>query len=205
MLMNGVNLLPGYRVHARRVSVRVRLWIGVCACWGLVLAGAHVSLHAMQDDDAASLADQITHADAAIKNLEKQTAAGRSSLAEAGATLRARKAVGDQPDWGLLLATIAARLDQQAVLGGCGLEPAEGVPAGRRAPRAMIRPGSYTLSLSGLARTQDAATAIAISLERTGLFERVSLLEAKRATFHGDDAVSFRLECALVDPAAEVQ
>jgi Tfp pilus assembly protein PilN len=179
--------------------------LAVAACWAVVLFAAHIWVNAAWTDDSSELVAQIERADAQIKDLERQSAAARAALTEAQATLRARKAVQDQPDWGLLLATLASRLDQRAVLSGCSLEPA-GENAARRDPvKTMIRPSRYTLALTGLTRTQDAATALAIALEGTGIFERVSLLEARRAGFRGEDAVSFRLECALADPAAEVQ
>lgn len=209
--MTAVNLIPQRRLHARRMRMRVRLWAGVTAAWAAALVIAHVWAGAAWEDDSPALVAAIAKADAEIQELERSTAAGRVALAEAQATLRARKAVGDQPDWGLLLATLAARLDQQAVLSACILEPAgaqvtgRGSAAAADAQRRMIRPSHYKLTLTGLTRKQDTASAIAIALERTKLFDHVTLLEARRSGFLGEEAVTFRLECALVDPAAEVQ
>jgi hypothetical protein len=205
--MTVVNLIPASRLHKRTLRARRRMWGAISAAWACALVAAHVWVNAAWTDDSETLAAEIARAETEIKGLDSQDALGRAALAEAQATLRARRAVQDQPDWGLLLAALASRLDQRAVLSSCTLEPARedrSSPQGQ-SHKTMIRPGRYTLALTGLTRTQDAATAIAIALEGTGLFERVSLLEARRAGFRGEDAVNFRLECALVDPAAEVQ
>lgn len=207
--MMSINLIPAYRIHARRMRLRLRIWTGVVGACTLMLAVAHVWVIAAWHDDSDEIRTSIRETDSEIQELERATAASRAALAEAQATLRARRAVSDQPDWGLLLVALSARLDQQAVLSGCILEPAgqagQGSAQRNDAQQKLIRPSKYTLSLTGLTRTQDAASSIAIALEQTGLFEYVTLLEARRAGFKGEEAVTFRLECALADPAAEVQ
>jgi hypothetical protein len=206
--MTVVNLVPARRLEARRCRARLRLWCCIALLWCTALAGANLWASAAWLDDTEEVVASIKRTDAEILELERASITASAAIAEAHATLRARRAVGDQPDWGLLLATLAARTDQQGVFSSCILEPEGSMPggdAGREASRKMIRPSRYTLGLTGLTRTQDAASNIAIALERTGIFEHVTLLEARRAAFLGQEVVSFRLECALVDPAAEVQ
>jgi Tfp pilus assembly protein PilN len=204
--VHAVNLLPGYRILRRRVRNRIRIWAAVLSGWIIVLVASHSGIRFAWHDDSEELQAAILQADAEIMEVERLRAARTLAITEAQATLRARRAVSDQPDWGLLLATLASRMDQRGVLSTCLLEPAK-VEMPRNTPdsgQRQIRPSRYTLSLSGLVRTQDSASAIAIALERTGLFERVTLKETRRSAFRGDEAVNFSLECAMADPAAEV-
>lgn len=55
----------------------------------------------------------------------------------------------------------------------------------------------YTLTLSGMGRSQAAISQYVLRLENTGLFDRVTLIESKLAPFGGGEAVSFRIGCTL--------
>jgi hypothetical protein len=50
-----------------------------------------------------------------------------------------------------------------------------------------------------MAKTQDAASGVALGLKKLGLFEGVSMVEARRTTFMSKDAVAFRIDCLIAD------
>ncbi len=58
------------------------------------------------------------------------------------------------------------------------------------------------LSISGLGRSQPAVSQFVLRLEAMHLFARVTLLDTNRETFLGGEALGFRIDCSLDDPAA---
>ena len=57
------------------------------------------------------------------------------------------------------------------------------------------------LGLSGLGLSQAAVSQFVLKLERTGLFARVALIDTSRAALDRTDAIAFRIECSLDEPA----
>ena len=73
-----------------------------------------------------------------------------------------------------------------AVLSAFQLEPAasSGPDTAKSAPSPTGRPTHYRLTLSGLARTQEAVSRLAVDLGGIRLFDGVTLAESRRSTFH---------------------
>ena len=206
--MNGVNLIPASRRRARAGRIQVRLWSAATIMCGVALAAAHGSLWSAWragHGDLAADADKLVKEIAAAQKQEKMR---QAEVQEAKAAADAAREVSDQPDWGVLLSFVAGRLGPEVALDSFRLEPAKRVEAAaapaikapavkppQQAPPA--RAGRYTLVLTGMARTQDAASDVAIKLKQTDLFEGVSLVETRRTGFMGGEAVAFRIECAI--------
>lgn len=201
-----INLIPQSRRQARRTTARVTLWGAVLpVCCGLMLAAYLVQRFAATPDVRA-VEDALADVQAKIKDDSKKIAKLAAEVREAKSRLSANRAVGEQPDWSLLLALLTDRLGNEAALTSLKLEPivlaAKGKGEAEAAPGGG-RPERLKLTISGVARSQAAASRFVLGLEDTPAFESVNLVEAKRTT--GDDGggtVAFQIACQLTDPGA---
>ena len=181
--MRGVNLIPAPRLQAQRRMTRLCRWGAACGVYGAVIVCAaavgqmtssqgHVALEAQ----AAELHRQTQEDLEAVKRI-------RPELAATTAALQVAQRVGEQPDWSLLLALVADRLGDDAVLSSCRIHPA---------------PKGYRLSLTGLARSHAAVLGCIQSLEATGICASVTLLETHQEPFGTGEAVVFAMEAMLL-------
>lgn len=197
--MGGVNLVPAHRRIARRRARRVRLWCAVCAVYTLALTGAFGGASAAGRYDANEAEHRLREAEADVEQRRRQIITLVAEAERARRTIEANRGVGDQPDWSVLLSLVATILGDDAALRRCALEPT-GTERNRRGqPRPEQRPKGYTLRLVGLAQAQRTVSDIAIRLEQTGLFQKVELLESRRETLRGGDAIVFTIECVLTE------
>ena len=93
--------------------------------------------------------------------------------------------------------TDAAR---QIVLSSCELTPISEVAAptgGSLTQNLAATQPRYTLALSGVGRSQAAISHYVLRLEQTGLFNRVTLIESRKAPFARGEAITFRIGCTL--------
>lgn len=200
--MSGINLIPAHRIRQRQAVTRVRRWAMVAPGCGALLLAAILINAASWDTNTATAAAALSEVEQKIKEADASIVRQKRELREQQAVLRANRAVGEQPDWGLLLALLASRLGDDAVLSGCSVEPAAPDP-GAKAPikSEAGRPSKLRLTIKGQSRTQEAASRFVIDLERTGVFDRVTLVETKRSEPPFED-VSFEVLCALSDSGA---
>lgn len=205
--MNGVNLVPIRRQQARQRGARIRMWMVIAPVVASVLTGVYGWLRASWATGSSNIAAEITKLDALSLSTETEITALRLRIAELKPRLLAARAVGNQPDWGVLLALLATKLRDDAILSSCTLTPvapeAQPAPPGGKPAGDWGRPERFTLSLAGFARTQESFGTFVSALEGAGLFERVRIAESKRGSVAGTDAVSFRVECLLSDPITE--
>jgi hypothetical protein len=195
--VNGVNLIPAARRSARARARQARIWAGVTVTCVVALGLAHLALwnawRPSSDDPSAEL-ERLTAAVTAAERLDHAT---RDKLREAKSAAAASKEMSDQPDWGVLMTFIAGKLGDDAALDTVRLGlPA--LPAAAKGGKPPALHGRRSLTLTGLARTQEAASRIAIELRQSDLFDDVALAETRRTDFMSSKAVSFRIECALV-------
>jgi hypothetical protein len=206
--MTPVNLIPASRMAARRRAARVKAWSTVVPAVASMLMAGYGWLRAAWATDASSLSRDLSTADSSMQSINTEMTRLRGDIARTQMTIRANNAVGRQPDWGLLLLMIASKVRAGLVLTSCSLEPAT-MPTEASAPApAGGRPGHFKLVLTGMGQDQRAVADFVASLDsRTPepLFEQVLLLESRRRPFSGREAMSFRIECALSDAAAEVK
>lgn len=89
---------------------------------------------------------------------------------------------------------------KQIVLSSCELTPIAEVaaPAGASIAQnlAATQP-RYALALSGAGRSQAAISQYVLRLEQTGLFNRVTLIESRKAPFARGEAITFRIGCTM--------
>ena len=114
------------------------------------------------------------------------------------ARLASGRAVGEQPDWSLLLAMLSSALGDETVLRSVRLQaPPEAAPGGTTGAGSARTLRPITLDLSGLGRTQQIVSEFVLRLEHTPLFKTVRLVDTRRELFLNDHAVVFRIECVL--------
>ena len=89
---------------------------------------------------------------------------------------------------------------KQIVLSSCELTPIAEVaaPTGASVSQnlAATQP-RYTLALSGMGRSQAVISQYVLRLEQTGLFNRVTLIESRKAPFARGEAITFRIGCTM--------
>jgi hypothetical protein len=137
----------------------------------------------------------------AIEKLEKR-------LARARAKLSANESVGNQPDWGLMLALVGEKTGPYVVLRRCDLLPiGQTDEKGREKPvdlatlapqRAGGLEGGYRLALEGVGRDQTAVWRFVLGLEKLGLFDEVKMVNSQGEPFNGERAVAFQVSCELL-------
>jgi hypothetical protein len=134
-------------------------------------------------------------ADMTAKTQEARSTAERlhRQIVTAQSRLEADRAVGNQPDWSILLSSIAADLKDDIVLRQCRLSPINDRPgsAASSAGRAFV------FQMEGYGRSQDAVSEFVLRLERKGLFDEVKLVRTSREPLLSEIAINFRLDCAM--------
>lgn len=191
--MTGVNLIPASRLRARHRATRLRLWAVVLGVYVVVLGAAYGWMYVNWGEKRSNWTVALGQAEAEIESANQALALRRASLAEAEASLRANRAVGDQPDWSMLLGLLARRLGDDIVLESLSLRPPES--ARNAAPGAP--PVAPIVAIGGLARTHAAVSRFTLGLEETGVFSRVTLQDTRRTNLPRGEAVGFRVEAAL--------
>jgi len=187
-----INLIPATRLEAQQRRRRVRAWIGTVGMTaGVVAAGSVWSLLSIVESGAEERA-RLDERSARISQLEEGRDAKLAELADANARLRATLVVTLEPDWSILMALLAATLEEDAALEGFRLVPTsrgEGADEDRR-------PG-YVVMLSGVSTSQGGVSSWVLRLEGLGLFDQVTLKEWHRRSLEDEEMVAFNVECVL--------
>lgn len=191
--MTGVNLIPASRLRARHRAARLRLWAVLVGLYAAALAGAYGWMHVTWGGKRSNWTVALGEAENDIASSTQTLALRRAALADVEASLRANRAVGEQPDWSMLLGLLARHLGQDIVLESLSLRPPDS--ARNAAPGAP--PVAPIVALGGLARTHAAVSRFTLELENTGVFSRVTLQDTRRTTLPRGEAVGFRIEAAL--------
>lgn len=199
--MTSFNLIPGHRREARRRQRRTRAWAIGCAAYATVLLGAYVLSRATWSGPDSALAGDLVETAAQTEQQSRQVLILRGQIQKARLTLESNRAVGDQPDWSVVLALLARNLDDDLVLKRCKLQPevvrkAAGSPQHAAGAQAN-EPERFTLEISGFGRSQKAISQFALRLERTNLFQKVTLVQTNREPFVTGRAMAFQIRCLL--------
>lgn len=228
--MKSVNLIPAARLNARRRRAHVRRCIAGCSGYAALALAAGLTCHGVWGRADESLPVRLADAQAVVERSAHDLAATTADLDAAQSTLRASRSIAEQPDWSLLMKLLAIKEGDEIVLRECLVQPANpgaarqeaadkqreservreaaargSKPAARRGQPAPGDAGpvepSMVLSISGLGQSQPAVSQFVLRLEAMHLFSRVTLLDTNRETFLGGEALAFRIDCSLDDPA----
>ena len=205
--MKCVNLIPAPRREAKSRRTHLLKWaIGFALYVGLLIAAWFVC-SSYSGSDGRGLTVESRRLSAKLSGSNRIILALHQELAQAEQKLRSARAVGEQPNWGVLLALLAKNLGDELVLGHCKLVPVEGAQRDSRTgktigPEVKTGPAAtpnrqYLLDLGGFARSQAAASGFVLRLERTGLFDQVRPIKTSRQTLLNSEAVAFHVECLL--------
>lgn len=204
--MNYVNLIPAPRRQAKACRSRLVRWAIVLGVYAGVLVAGHFVCDSRWSADGGALASEIRASAAQLGATNSLMLSIHGELVETEEKLRSARAVGRQPDWGVLLALLAKNVRSEVVLELCRLRPVDGARGGRGGGSSgkgeadgvvgrLDRP--LLLELSGLATSQAAVSRFVLRLEKTGLFEQVRLVSTNQRSFQKRNVVSFRLEGLL--------
>ncbi len=204
MTATGVNLIPAARRQAKQQQSRVRWWLTGCVVYTALWIAAFVAAQVVVRSEDRALRGKFVEGSAMVQEAEKKVHALRGRIGRAEARLASGRAVGEQPDWSLLLAMLSSALGDETVLRSIRLQaPPEaapgaaggsGTPGGAAAAR-TLQP--ITLEVTGLGRTQQVVSEFVLRLEHTPLFKNVRLVDTRREPFLNNHAVVFRIECVL--------
>jgi hypothetical protein len=210
MVMPALNLLSTarkMRIVRRRRLVSWQRWGGAYAGLLVVVCAAAASTGKSDLSEArASLSTQELRNEARkteIQDLQKQVAGAQRAL-------RAIQAVREQPDWSILVSIISDLTPAEVSLQRIRVEPiAPSAPATARGAakpasgKGLTEPDQFKIHLEGFALKQEHATALAISLENSMVFDEVKLISSKREAFRDADAVRFNIECIILGGESE--
>jgi hypothetical protein len=202
--VRGANLIPHHRILARRRAARVKLWSSVVPALASVLMGAYGYLRAAWPTETSALRDDLEAREARIRQRQAEGKELRAKIDQQRLLIRAREAVGLQPDWGVLLLLVSAKLSNDVVLQSCILDPVN-QQDGKAVSASGTRPTSFRFTLGGVGRDQRAIAEfvrLLDSQDQPRIFDQVALLECRRMPFAGREAMSFRIECSLSDSGA---
>ena len=194
--MNGINLIPAHRRLHRSRRARRGIWIVVGTAYAAILLTVAVSVRLMWTTPGLALSEELDRAGREISDAQADQADLRRQLQRVAASLAAGQTVGTQPDWSILLSVMARQMGDDVVLDSFRLA-GQGPAAGADGEPLPLASRPYTLQLSGMARDPLAVSNFVLRLERTGLFQRVTLGQSQRREVSGGEAVGFRIECRL--------
>ena len=214
--MISINLIPLQRLEARHRRRRIRAWTTAISIYAVLLIAGSAAVHIFWDKTERELSQELATIDRKLTDLNRQLQAIHPELTEATIQLDASRAVAVQPDWSVLLALLSRLRGENIVLERCALIPETVLPESRPAPvsvpttpvtatsagpartaRSVRKAMNVRLEIKGLGRTHQDVSRFVLSLEETGLFNEVKLMETLRQSFRTEHAISFRVNCSM--------
>ena len=192
---SSVNLIPSPKRLAAQRRRRTRCWVATCAVYILTIAAVYLSCR-IRWGGSDLRADEMTRISAEKDGFSRRRTAVKGAVAALRAKIDANNAVGQQPDWSILLALLARNMGSEVVLKHCGLDlDLKGRPVDDSDQTGRRR--QFVLEVRGIGRTQTSVSAFVLRLEKAGLFDRVKLIRTSREDFMSGKAVAFQLACTL--------
>jgi hypothetical protein len=205
--MQCVNLIPAPRRAAQRRRRKLRRCGILCAAYVGLLAAVQVFCYGAWGARAAPIASQMRQTSQRIRRVGDEIRQLKTNIRQDQLKLAANQAVGDQPDWSLLLYKVASVVDEKIVLRRFYLRPALVPDAKGRTVQPDVtrmspehasgQTGGYDLELSGWAADQADVWNLAMQLERTGLFASVKVASSGKEVYMNRPATGFTLICRL--------
>ena len=187
--MPNINLIPISRRDARRRRRNVRWCAAGCAAYALAATLFAAVAWCTWGGDDPQIRQQLAKAEQEIHRNEASLAQAKARLVGSQSVALATHHIEDQPDWSVLLALLAGKADDQIVIRGCEVRTSSS-PAAGNGPALIV-------SVGGVARSPADAQQYVLRLERSGLFERVTLLDTHREPFLSSEGAAFRIESIL--------
>lgn len=211
--MRTINLIPVDRVRTSERRDRIRRWTTiVCGYAGITALAclvAHVPLaqHSPQAKiELERLAARAAKAADDRARLHERLVAQRRALENA-------KAVGEHPDWSILLESIARIRSDRAAVESLTLTAAPldqkppTAPAASQAPEAKAKPRkgtAYTLKLTGFVTGPGEVFDFARAVEQLKVFDEVRVKDSRSATLGVMPATRFEIEAVATEFKEEI-
>jgi Tfp pilus assembly protein PilN len=193
--MIAVNLIPRDRLCRARRYDRMRAWCCTLVVYGALVGGVMLIATRMMATDDAALLTRVERLDDESHLLEQAVRKLKMEVSTAATALAASRAIGEHPDWSVLLSQIASLRGDSLVLNEVEISP-------RSAPGAantVVRPAAYTLRFAGVGEDHRAVTQLALRLESLGIFDRVAIIDTRTQDAGRPGMVGFKIECHLSD------
>ncbi len=190
-----VNLIPSPKLLAMQRRKQTRKWAAACLAYAIMLVAVYAGCRMRWGGNDVQ-AGELSAVSGEITNYNRQIAAVKNAETALRAKIDANNAVGQQPDWSILLALLARNLGNDVVLKHCELDLDRQDPSSPPSADAGQQK-QFVLEVHGLGRTQTAVSAFILRLERVGLFDQVKLIRTRREEFMTGRVVAFQLACTL--------
>ncbi|MFI4916066.1 MAG: hypothetical protein ACIAS6_06105 [Phycisphaerales bacterium JB060] len=177
--MNGTNLLPRHRAHARRVGRCISLWSGTLSSLAMLVAAGLLAAALTRAQPPATPAGLTQRAE----SLEAELAGTRSQIDALEHQRAAQQRAADSLRWDPLLDIIRNVTGTHIRLRSIHLQPRPGANA------------TWALAISGDTQTKDAPASLASNLDQTGLFE--SVRHAVSPARSSGDRLEFSIDCVI--------
>ena len=202
--MNQVNLIPTRRLQAKERSRRRMQWVTVLALHVLLLLAGSLMFQNFARDEGPNLGQENRDIAIKLNQANRVTASLKREMVMASQKLQTARMIGEQPDWGAMLAVLSQNTDEDVLLDRCALGRIE-APSGAAAPGGPVAGAELRLELGGCTRAQAAVSQYVLHLEQLGLFQKIRLVKTSRERLGGQDAVRFGLECVLQENESKTQ
>ncbi len=203
--MKRVDLMPKDCRDRIQFRLRLRTWMAVTACWGVLVGTACLVSAVTHSTDASSVVHKrLESLQTQSEKTQQKAGIAQVTLNEVRQQWQANRSISEQPDWGILLALLTQVRDDRVTLARCSVTPVTVrlVDQAKAAKKHQKKPvkvmAGYRLSLDGLATSQDALSRYLIELERTGVMTDVALIESRAEKINGQTATMFTIECEMM-------
>lgn len=194
--MIAVNLMPRDRLCRARRGDRVRTWTLVLVVYSVLVGGVMLIASRVMSDDDRVLLTRIERLSDESALLEQAVSRLKVELSATSSALSAARAIGEHPDWSVLLAKVGSIRGDSVVLDEVEIA-ARAIPGGSGA--AAARPSAYTLRLAGVADEHRAVTQLALRLESLSIFDKVAIIDTRMQETDKGGMVGFKIECDMSD------
>jgi hypothetical protein len=215
--MTPINLIPIERRIAAAKHRRIRAWSTVAGGYavlvliGCIAANAPLASHSPQvKADLERLAQRTERANTERTRIEAQLTQQRRQLETA-------RAVGEHPDWSILLDAVARTKAERAALDSVTLTTrlveAKSLPtlpadAAAAASAAKVKPAptpTYTLRLTGFVVGPGEVFEFARAIEQLSVFDDVRVKDSRSAPLGAMSATRFEIEASVADAKGDTQ
>ena len=206
-MTTAINLIPYYRRNARIQRVHLRQWGAACGTYCvLALAIAVILLTQTNTNAVEGLEASIADANMEVQARSERVGGLQTRVNEAARLHAATRVRYPQPDWSLLLGLFKACGSEAILLDGFEVLPrfAEEAEGNSANIHILETPPAFSVNVAGWSESQRSVTDYILTLERTELFESITITESSRQSFRTGDAIRFHIE-ALLNTQTPVQ
>lgn len=204
--MMPINLIPLERRLARRVGRARRAWLVALGVYAGLTAAACLVVHLPVHADAPRVRADLERLAERLDLAERAVAVVEKSIGEKRTRLAAARAVGEHPDWSLLMESVARARKGEIVLENFDLTTtrvevkAPAQSAGASTPKAGAKPKTkvvYVIKLIGYSPAPGGVFAFARGLEEMGVFEQVAVKDTRAVALGSMPTTRFEIQATI--------